>query len=56
MDKHARTCWVVTETPWFLENHLIAIAESPLNIRGAPGPFCADLRRLRSSVKRIQNT
>ena len=35
MDKHAGVCWVVTPTPWTLENHLITMGPPlPLGFRG----------------------
>lgn len=50
MNTHARMAWVENETPWDLEDEMLAHAVLPLNIMGRADPFSMELKAKPSAM------
>ena len=54
MAENASVTWVVSATPWEIEDHMIqGTVRLPLNIRGSSDPFAKVLSKLRSQAGQV---
>jgi hypothetical protein len=51
MTRNARVAWVAVQTPWEVENALLATLRLPLNLQGNTHPFVPVLRQIRKAAR-----